>query len=59
MMSKVDFSRLADLAARGLAPADFNRWHPLHLSFNMQDRLRKQTGLMEEPTATYPARRAS
>jgi hypothetical protein len=52
MMSKVDFSRLADLAARGLAPADFNRWHPLHLSFNMQDRLRKQTGLMEEPTAT-------
>lgn len=52
MMSKADFARLANLAGRGLAPADFNRWHPLHLSFNMQDRLRKQTGLMEEPTAT-------
>ena len=52
MMSKADFSRLAQLAAQGLAPADFDRWHPLHLSFNMQDRLRKRTGIMEEPTAT-------
>ena len=52
MMSKADFTRLAQLAAQGLAPADFDRWHPLHLSFNMQDRLRKRTGLMEAPTAT-------
>ena len=52
MMSRADFSRLTRLASQGLAPADFNRWHPLHLSFNMQDRLRKRTGLMEEPTAT-------
>jgi hypothetical protein len=58
MMSKADFSRLARLAAQGLAPADFDRWHPLHLSFNMQDRLRKRTGLMEAPTATV-ARAAS
>jgi hypothetical protein len=52
MMSKADFARLARLARQGLAPADFDRWHPLHLSFNMQDRLRKRTGLMEAPTAT-------
>jgi hypothetical protein len=52
MMSKADFSRLTRLAAQGLAPADFDRWHPLHLSFNMQDRLRKRTGLMEEPATT-------
>jgi hypothetical protein len=52
MMGKAEFARLSRLAAQGLAPADFDRWHPLHLSFNMQDRLRKRTGLMEEPTAT-------
>jgi hypothetical protein len=52
MISKADFARLARLAGQGLAPADFDRWHPLHLSFNMQDRLRKRTGLMEAPTAT-------
>jgi len=52
MLGKGDSARLAHLASQGLAPADFDRWHPLHLSFNMQDRLRKQTGLMEEPTAT-------
>jgi hypothetical protein len=58
MMSKSDFSRLSRLAAQGLAPADFQSWHPLHLSFNMQDRLRKRTGFMEKPTETV-ARAAS
>ena len=52
MMSGADFDRLRRLAAQGFIPADFNNWHPLHLSFNMQDRLRKRTGLMEEPTTT-------
>lgn len=52
MMGKSDYDRLARLASRGLVPADFNRWHPLHLSFNMQDRLRKRTGYMEKPTET-------
>lgn len=52
MMSPADFHRLQRLAAQGVVPSDFNRWHPLHLSFNMQDRLRKRTGLMEEATST-------
>ena len=52
MIDKADFIRLRRLAAQGLAPADFNIWHPLHLSFNMQDRLRKRTGLMEDANAT-------
>lgn len=52
MMSAADFERLRRLAAQGLVPADYNRWHPLHLSFNLQDRLRKRTGLMEEATTT-------
>lgn len=52
MMSRADVDRLQRLAAQGLVPSDFDRWHPLHLSFNMQDRLRKSTGLMEEPAAT-------
>ena len=52
MLSGADYERLRRLAAQGSAPADFHRWHPLHLSFNMQDRLRKRTGLMEEATAT-------
>ena len=52
MMIRADHERLTRLAGQGLAPPDFDKWHPLHLSFNMQDRLRKRTGLMEEPTAT-------
>lgn len=47
-----DSARLQQLARQGLAPADYDRWHPLHLAFNMQGRLRKQTGMMEKPTVT-------
>lgn len=52
MIGPADTARLQRLAARGLAPADFDRWHPLHLAFNMGDRLRKTTRLMEAATAT-------
>ena len=52
MIGRADSERLRRLAAQGLVPADFERWHPLHLSFNMQDRLRKRTGLMEDPNTT-------
>jgi hypothetical protein len=52
MLGARDTARLQRLAAQGLAPADFDRWHPLHLAFNMGDRLRKKTGLMEQATTT-------
>jgi hypothetical protein len=52
MIGPQEAARLQRLAARGLAPADWDRWHPLHLAFNMGDRLRKSTGLMEAPTTT-------
>jgi hypothetical protein len=52
MLGPAETARLARLAAQGLAPADFDRWHPLHLAFNMGDRLRKKTGLMEAATTT-------
>jgi hypothetical protein len=52
MMSAAEVDRLRRLAAQGLAPADFHNLHPLHLAFNMQDRLRKRTGLMEGPSTT-------
>jgi hypothetical protein len=51
MLSAADVVRLRAHAAQGLAPADFDRWHPLHLAFNMQDRLRKRAGLMQAPNA--------
>ena len=51
MIGPAETARLRRLAAQGLAPADFDRWHPLHLAFNMGDRLRKRTGLMETANA--------
>ncbi|QIL02164.1 hypothetical protein G7078_04760 [Sphingomonas sinipercae] len=58
MLGPADAARLQRLARSGFVPADFDRWHPLHLAFNMQDRLRKQTKLMEGPVTTV-ARAAS
>lgn len=52
MLGPADSARLARLAAQGLAPADYDRWHPLHLAFNMGDRLRKKTGMMEAAQTT-------
>jgi hypothetical protein len=52
MLGPADTLRLQRLAAAGLAPADFDRWHPLHLAFNMGDRLRKKTVLMESASST-------
>lgn len=51
MLAAGETDRLRALAAKGLVPADFDRWHPLHLALNMQDRLRKRTGLMEAANA--------
>lgn len=45
LVSPVQRSHLETLAARGYAPRDWDRLHPLHLALNIQDRLRDSTGM--------------
>ena len=49
MLSPSDRARLQRLAVAGIAPRDWDRYHPLHLGFKMQDIVRKQAGKGEDP----------
>ena len=46
-----DRARIERLAAAGIAPRDWDRYHPLHLGQKMQDRIRGQAGKGEDPDA--------
>ena len=49
MLAPADRARLQHLEATGIAPRDWDRYHPLHLGFKMQDVVRKQAGKGEDP----------
>lgn len=51
MITPGDRARLERLAAAGIAPRDWDRFHPLHLGQKMQDRIRAQAGKGEDPDA--------
>ena len=51
MITPADRARIERLAAAGIAPRDWDRFHPLHLGQKMQDRIRAQAGKGEDPDA--------
>lgn len=51
MISPTDRARIERLAAAGIAPRDWDRYHPLHLGQKIQDRIRAQVGKGEDPDA--------
>ncbi len=45
LLSPADQARAVRLAATGVLPRDWDRFHPLHLAFKLQDGLRERTGI--------------